>query len=204
MKFTVLASIALASLVSAQTIPECVLTCSTQAAAAAGCSSYTDVTCVCTNADFQNAATSCLTANCTTADQTAALSLQSALCAGQSVTGGSLTASITASGSASIDASAIASLTQSGASGSAAATSLVSSASASASAASAASASGSASGSASRSGSASASGSATSAAASAASSAPASAGNKLEVSFKGLVGSAVGVVGLLAGAVVAL
>ncbi|WWC87366.1 uncharacterized protein L201_002255 [Kwoniella dendrophila CBS 6074] len=212
MKFTIFASIALASLASAQvSIPTCVVTCSTQAAAAAGCTSYTDVSCVCTNAAFQNAAGACLIANCTSEEQTAAVSLQSALCAGQSVTGGSVTASISATGSASsVDASAIASLTQSGASASSLASSIASSATSAISASSAAAASasrsatsGSASGSASatHSGSAAASGSASAASASAS---KASSANKLEFGFKGLLGSAVGIVGLVAGAYVAL
>lgn len=44
--------------------------------------SSTDLTCVCTNTAFQAAAKACLLANCTTADQQAALQLEQAECNG--------------------------------------------------------------------------------------------------------------------------
>ncbi|WVQ97506.1 hypothetical protein IAU59_004620 [Kwoniella sp. CBS 9459] len=213
MKFTTVSALAALGLVAAQSIPQCVVTCSTQAAAAAGCTSYTDVTCVCTNAAFQNAAGACLVANCTADEQTAATSLQQVLCAGQSVTGGSVTATISASGTSSIDASAIASLTASDSAASSSAASIASSAASGASAsastsASAASASASAS-SASASASAGTSGSASGNAASSASSAAATSGgsnaaNRVEVGFKGIVASLVGVVGFVGGAALVL
>ncbi|WVF70406.1 hypothetical protein IAT40_005196 [Kwoniella sp. CBS 6097] len=213
MKFTIVSALAVLGFVSAQAnIPQCVVTCSTEAAASAGCTSYTDVTCVCTNAAFQNAAGACLIANCTADEQTAAASLQQVLCAGQSVTGGSVTATISASGSSSIDASAIASLTGTDSAASSSAESLSSSAASGASASASTSASVSASASASASASsAKASGSTSGNAASSASSAAATSGgssaaSRVEVGFKGVVASLVGVagLGLLGGAAVVL
>ncbi|KDQ56218.1 hypothetical protein JAAARDRAFT_79292 [Jaapia argillacea MUCL 33604] len=65
----------------------CILNCTTQAAAAAGCSSFADLACVCTNVNFQTTAAACLAANCTAADQQTALQLQTAECAAISASG---------------------------------------------------------------------------------------------------------------------
>ncbi|KAG1774607.1 hypothetical protein EV702DRAFT_519668 [Suillus placidus] len=62
-------------------VTECIVSCSTQAAAAGGCSSYTDLSCVCTSTAFQTAASACLQANCTAAELAEALSLQKTECA---------------------------------------------------------------------------------------------------------------------------
>ncbi|KAI0061791.1 hypothetical protein BV25DRAFT_1870555 [Artomyces pyxidatus] len=59
----------------------CILTCLTQATASGGCSSFTDLQCVCTSTAFQSAAQQCLTSQCTQADQQAALQLQQSQCA---------------------------------------------------------------------------------------------------------------------------
>ncbi|KAG8742928.1 hypothetical protein FRC10_000716 [Ceratobasidium sp. 414] len=61
-------------------ISACILQCSMQAAQSAGCASFTDPSCVCSNTDFQTAAAECLQANCTAAEQQAALQLQQQLC----------------------------------------------------------------------------------------------------------------------------
>ncbi|KAF9257849.1 hypothetical protein L218DRAFT_878505 [Marasmius fiardii PR-910] len=62
-------------------ITPCILGCVTQAATQAGCQSFTDVTCVCTNTAFQNAAGQCLQSTCTPDEVTAAMALQEANCA---------------------------------------------------------------------------------------------------------------------------
>ncbi|KAG5635475.1 hypothetical protein H0H81_011093 [Sphagnurus paluster] len=81
-------------------ISACVLTCVTTAATDNGCTSFTDLECVCTNQAFQQAAATCLQTNCTAADQAAAMALQSSQCAAvsSSVTGSATTAEGTASG----------------------------------------------------------------------------------------------------------
>ncbi|KAG1831638.1 hypothetical protein EV424DRAFT_1534304 [Suillus variegatus] len=72
-------------------ITPCILSCSTQAASAGGCSSFTDLSCVCTSTAFQDAAGACLQANCTTAEVAQAMALQQSECA--SVSGSSTTPS---------------------------------------------------------------------------------------------------------------
>ncbi|KZV98025.1 hypothetical protein EXIGLDRAFT_763891 [Exidia glandulosa HHB12029] len=62
------------------TPPPCVLSCSTQAASATDCVSFTNITCACTSEAFKAATLTCLQANCTTADQQTSLALQTALC----------------------------------------------------------------------------------------------------------------------------
>ncbi|KAH9924566.1 uncharacterized protein B0H18DRAFT_1011741 [Fomitopsis serialis] len=44
------------------------MSCVQTAATSAGCSSYADLTCICSSTAFQASALTCLTANCTTAD----------------------------------------------------------------------------------------------------------------------------------------
>ncbi|KAH7883432.1 hypothetical protein F5I97DRAFT_243315 [Phlebopus sp. FC_14] len=84
-------------------IDDCILTCVTQAAASGGCSSFTDLQCVCTSTAFQSAALQCLQSTCTPADVTAATQLQQQECVGIS---GSSAASGTPTGSATGSASA--------------------------------------------------------------------------------------------------
>ncbi|KAF8131801.1 hypothetical protein EV363DRAFT_1416719 [Boletus edulis] len=76
-------------------LDQCIITCSTQAAAVAGCGSFTNLTCVCTSAAFQSAAGACLAANCTTSDLQAAQQIENQQCA--AVTGSSSTAAATSS-----------------------------------------------------------------------------------------------------------
>ncbi|KAK1926578.1 hypothetical protein DB88DRAFT_482350 [Papiliotrema laurentii] len=206
--FTALSVLAVSSFVSAQDIPACVLNCATQAATAAGCSSFADAACVCTSADFQNNAGACLQ-SCTTAEQQSASALQSALCAGLSVTSGTVTQTIAdATGSASIDSSALASVTSSGvnsASASAALSSAVSlpaSSAASSSRASSASGAGASASSVSKAASSAASGASASKSSAPAASASASktgAAGKLEFGYKGVGATLVSVVGVVAG-----
>ncbi|EIW80159.1 hypothetical protein CONPUDRAFT_137497 [Coniophora puteana RWD-64-598 SS2] len=66
-------------------IDSCILQCVTQAASAGGCSSVTDLSCVCMSTQFQGAALSCLQANCTSSDVSAATQLQQQECAGFSL-----------------------------------------------------------------------------------------------------------------------
>ncbi|KAJ3527477.1 hypothetical protein NM688_g8123 [Phlebia brevispora] len=80
-KIASLAILAAAALsVNAQTIDSCIISCSAAAASAAGCSSYADLPCVCTNQNFQNAATACIEATCPSSDLAAAKALQKLEC----------------------------------------------------------------------------------------------------------------------------
>ncbi|KAF8472413.1 hypothetical protein DFH94DRAFT_696199 [Russula ochroleuca] len=81
--------------VSAQTTDACVLACVQEGLANSTCSSFTDLNCVCNSTSFKQTAANCLTANCTTADQQAALQLQQQEC------GTSSSVNSTASGSGS-------------------------------------------------------------------------------------------------------
>ncbi|KAI6117781.1 hypothetical protein EDD17DRAFT_920138 [Pisolithus thermaeus] len=83
---------------STPSLSPCLLNCVTTAASAAGCSSFTDLSCVCTSTTFQSEAGACLTANCTTTDVQTAQALEQQECA-----------SITASGSATASGTATAS-----------------------------------------------------------------------------------------------
>ncbi|KAI0742027.1 hypothetical protein C8Q80DRAFT_1109672 [Daedaleopsis nitida] len=58
-------------------ISPCLLTCISQAK---GCSSLTDVTCFCTNAEFQAEALACLQKSCTAEDLATVTALQQAEC----------------------------------------------------------------------------------------------------------------------------
>ncbi|CCM06730.1 uncharacterized protein FIBRA_09024 [Fibroporia radiculosa] len=83
----------------------CVLNCLESAISSGGCSSITDISCVCTSTAYQSAAEACLKANCTAADLATAAALQTSECAG--VSGAvTLSTSATASGSGSASASA--------------------------------------------------------------------------------------------------
>ncbi|KAF5381142.1 hypothetical protein D9757_009436 [Collybiopsis confluens] len=93
MKFSVVSvSLGLAAtmqLVAAQNLSPCATACVGQAATADGCTGITDINCVCTNAQFQQDALSCLTDECTPDDLSALVALQTAVCdgAGLSATG---------------------------------------------------------------------------------------------------------------------
>ncbi|KAI5983715.1 hypothetical protein EDD15DRAFT_1855575 [Pisolithus albus] len=72
---------------STPSLSPCLLNCVTTAASAAGCSSFTDLTCVCSSTTFQSDAAACLTANCTTADIQTAQALEQQECASVTVSG---------------------------------------------------------------------------------------------------------------------
>ncbi|KAF8989197.1 hypothetical protein BDQ17DRAFT_1547650 [Cyathus striatus] len=61
-------------------VSPCLLQCVTTAATDAGCSSFSDIACVCASDSFQASALSCLQDNCTPADLTAAQALQQQEC----------------------------------------------------------------------------------------------------------------------------
>ncbi|KIM78485.1 hypothetical protein PILCRDRAFT_824387 [Piloderma croceum F 1598] len=79
----------LATAVNAQTssappasaTPACVAACIQSSLSPNGCTSATNLACVCTNPTFVNAATKCIQSNCTSAERTEALQLQVAECA---------------------------------------------------------------------------------------------------------------------------
>ncbi|OJA19755.1 hypothetical protein AZE42_06786 [Rhizopogon vesiculosus] len=74
----------------------CIVDCSTQAAASAGCTSFSDLPCVCTSTTFQTAAGACLQANCTAAEVQSATQLQTAECASLSSNATTTSSSISA------------------------------------------------------------------------------------------------------------
>ncbi|KAL1922641.1 uncharacterized protein VTP21DRAFT_10180 [Calcarisporiella thermophila] len=61
-------------------ISMCIISCSSEAASNTGCSSFTNLACVCTDANFQSIASQCIQSNCPD-EQQAAKSLQSQHCA---------------------------------------------------------------------------------------------------------------------------
>ncbi|KAF8551529.1 hypothetical protein OG21DRAFT_1417779 [Imleria badia] len=63
-------------------LDSCIIDCVTPAAAAAGCGSYTNLTCTCTSTDFQQASLQCLQANCTATDLQTAEQMQGSACGG--------------------------------------------------------------------------------------------------------------------------
>ncbi|KAF7302855.1 CFEM domain-containing protein [Mycena kentingensis (nom. inval.)] len=64
----------------------CVLGCITAAARATVCGTFTNVTCICTDADYQQKAASCLQVECKSDEFVAALALEQAQCGDLSVT----------------------------------------------------------------------------------------------------------------------
>ncbi|KAN0127861.1 hypothetical protein V8E53_014308 [Lactarius tabidus] len=76
----IFATLAVATAVGVSAQDACMLSCFAGAVSPSTCTSFTDLTCVCTNTAFQAAAAACLKANCTAADQQAALQLQQAEC----------------------------------------------------------------------------------------------------------------------------
>ncbi|KAH9055383.1 hypothetical protein EDB87DRAFT_1641557 [Lactarius vividus] len=90
----VFAALVVATVVGVSAQDACIITCLQQSLSPSTCTSYTDLTCVCSNKAFQSASAACLNANCTTADQQAALELQQAECgSGSTSTSGSGTSS---------------------------------------------------------------------------------------------------------------
>lgn len=94
-------------------IDPCILGCVQSAASSNGCSSFTDLSCVCGSTAFQQSALSCLQSNCTSADVQAAQALQSAECA--AVSASSSIASVTSGASSGLSSatSAISSISSS-------------------------------------------------------------------------------------------
>ncbi|KAF9801346.1 hypothetical protein IEO21_10144 [Rhodonia placenta] len=82
-------------------IDPCILSCLQSAVSANTCSSVTDLACVCSSTAFQEAAAECLASKCTTAEQQAALALQSAECAAAAASSGASSASSGASSASS-------------------------------------------------------------------------------------------------------
>ncbi|KAJ6545766.1 hypothetical protein B0H19DRAFT_1168460 [Mycena capillaripes] len=80
------ASAAASSAAASAQLPLCALNCVTAAANATVCGIPTNMTCVCTNPDFQFKAQSCLTAECSPADAGAAVGQQQAVCGPASLT----------------------------------------------------------------------------------------------------------------------
>ncbi|KIM30599.1 hypothetical protein M408DRAFT_22080, partial [Serendipita vermifera MAFF 305830] len=61
-------------------IPPCILNCTTTSLAAGGCTGITDLACICSSAEFQTAAGTCIATDCP--DQAeAAITLQTQQCA---------------------------------------------------------------------------------------------------------------------------
>ncbi|KAI6029054.1 hypothetical protein PISMIDRAFT_676869 [Pisolithus microcarpus 441] len=85
---------------STPSLSPCLLNCVTSAASAAGCSSFTDLTCVCSSTTFQSEAGACLTANCTTTDIQTAQALEQQECASVTVSGSATASGSTAASSA--------------------------------------------------------------------------------------------------------
>ncbi|KAG1867047.1 hypothetical protein C8R48DRAFT_671932 [Suillus tomentosus] len=103
-------------------ITPCILSCSSQAASAGGCSSFSDLACVCTSTAFQAAAGACLQANCTTAEVAQAQALQQSQCA--SLSGNSTTTSASLTSTATTPATTASGAKTSAATSSGAATGL--------------------------------------------------------------------------------
>ncbi|ETW74605.1 hypothetical protein HETIRDRAFT_461384 [Heterobasidion irregulare TC 32-1] len=183
----------------------CIITCLTQASSSGTCSSFTDISCVCSSQAFQSAAAQCLTSSCSSSDQAAALQLQQTECgsaSGSASSGASATSLATSSGSAASESGSSSTLT--GSAASSAVSSAVSSISnAESSVASSASQAGSSIRS-SLSSAASAASASASASRSTSASASGSAGFKVEIGKGGLVSALVGMLGAVAGALMVL
>ncbi|KIK69433.1 hypothetical protein GYMLUDRAFT_1002773 [Collybiopsis luxurians FD-317 M1] len=83
MKFSIVSvclGLSAVGLVAAQQLSSCATACVSQAAEKDGCGSFTNITCVCTNAQFQADALSCLTAECSASDLTTLQGLQATEC----------------------------------------------------------------------------------------------------------------------------
>ncbi|KAI0071467.1 hypothetical protein K474DRAFT_617001 [Panus rudis PR-1116 ss-1] len=62
----------------------CILNCLQQASSGTSCSSFTDVSCVCSDTTFQTNASNCLKSSCSSSEQQAALQLQQGQCGASS------------------------------------------------------------------------------------------------------------------------
>ncbi|KAG8842923.1 hypothetical protein FRB91_003817, partial [Serendipita sp. 411] len=95
-------------------IPECIVTCSTQAISGTDCTGVTDLACLCNSDAFQTAAAACITQQCPDLLEQA-ITIQTQQCAAAGTGSGTGTASETGSGSSSAagtgSTSAIGSLT---------------------------------------------------------------------------------------------
>ncbi|KII88863.1 hypothetical protein PLICRDRAFT_588054 [Plicaturopsis crispa FD-325 SS-3] len=102
-------SSAAASLPSSSGLSDpCILQCVTTAASQGGCSSASDLTCICSSAAFQSAAESCLKSNCSSVEQAAALQLQQSECASVSSSAASGSGSATSTSASVIPSSSTA------------------------------------------------------------------------------------------------
>ncbi|ESK89681.1 gpi anchored cfem domain protein [Moniliophthora roreri MCA 2997] len=63
-----------------ENIPPCTLQCVTSAAGTGGCASFTDIPCICTSQEFQQAALQCLQSTCNAQEQQAALAVHVSQC----------------------------------------------------------------------------------------------------------------------------
>ncbi|KAJ6474416.1 hypothetical protein C8R47DRAFT_1324190 [Mycena vitilis] len=78
-------SAAQASATAIAALSPCALTCITAAASASDCQTPANVTCLCTNADFQQKSGSCLTLECQASEVGAAIGLQQSQCGAASL-----------------------------------------------------------------------------------------------------------------------
>ncbi|KAH8985531.1 hypothetical protein EDB92DRAFT_1351154 [Lactarius akahatsu] len=102
----VFSALVVATVVGVSAQDACIIGCLQQSLSPTTCTSYTNLTCVCSNKAFQSASAACINANCTTADQQAALELQLAECGSGSTSGsGTSSTSPPASSSSSSTAS---------------------------------------------------------------------------------------------------
>ncbi|KAH8984798.1 hypothetical protein EDB86DRAFT_3219811 [Lactarius hatsudake] len=89
----VFAALVAATVVGVSAQSACIIDCVEQSESPSTCTSYTDLSCVCSNQAFQSASAACVNAKCTTADQQAALDLQKQNCGSGGVGMGTLVTS---------------------------------------------------------------------------------------------------------------
>ncbi|KAL8291778.1 hypothetical protein RQP46_002036 [Phenoliferia psychrophenolica] len=77
---------ATSSLVAAQNLPSCALTCFTNGAAATPCGGITNITCLCNDAAFETALGGCLQSSCDAADASAGVAFGVASCEAVGIT----------------------------------------------------------------------------------------------------------------------
>jgi len=104
-------TLVVAAVVGVSAQDTCILNCLQSSLSSSTCTSYTDLTCVCSNTAFQTAAETCLKASCTAADQATALQLQEAECGSSSSNSSSNSTSSKASSATSTSTSTSASST---------------------------------------------------------------------------------------------
>ncbi|KAH9165059.1 hypothetical protein EDB89DRAFT_2126207 [Lactarius sanguifluus] len=83
----IFAALVVATVAGVSAQDACIIGCLQQSLSPSTCTSYTNISCVCSNKAFQSASAACINANCTTADQQAALELQLAECGSGSTSG---------------------------------------------------------------------------------------------------------------------